>query len=377
MELLVFLVLVVVAIVVQATVYKKHMFKRLGYRCGFSQPEAHEGDTVYFVETVHNRKFLPLPWLKVDMTVLKWLEFEGTKPVENLDKRYLASGFFLRSYQKTTRRWEVKCLKRGEYSIDTVTMVAGDFMGMVVESLPVKVNAHITVFPAVIALEGMMTSSNYLQGNTIVKRWFIDDPFVVSGAREYLPGDPMNRIHWTATAKSNSLMTKKNEYTSHISITVLLNIQSLEYEADHVINRDKVELGIKAAATIFDRALRFGTLARLGTNGVIPDFERNGFLTGEAAGRDHISQLLRLLAKLELRKGRDFDVYLESICGKIRNNRIFVITSYINDRMLKTLNIMKKLGNEIAVIIPEPDGNEGDAGGFETYRIFGGRRHES
>jgi hypothetical protein len=195
MELIILIVFAGAAILIQASVYKRNMFKRLGYKCSFSRIEAHEGDVIYLVETVHNRKLLPLPWLKVDMTVLRWLEFEGTKPVENLNKRYLTSGFFLKSYQKTTRKWKVKCLKRGVYSIDTVTIVGGDFMGFVVESLPVRVNAEVTVYPATIDLEDMLTSANYLQGNTIVKRWFIDDPFIVSGAREYLPGDPMNRIH--------------------------------------------------------------------------------------------------------------------------------------------------------------------------------------
>ena len=211
MELIILILFVAAAVIAQAKIYKKNMFKRLGYRCSFNQLEAHEGDVIYFIETVHNRKLLPLPWLKVDMTVLRWLEFEGTKPVENLDKRYLTSGFFLKSYQKTTRKWKVKCLKRGEYSIDRVTMVAGDFMGIIVESLAVDINAVVTVFPATIDLEGMMISANYLQGNTIVKRWIIDDPFIISGAREYLPGDPINRIHWSATARNGILMTRKND----------------------------------------------------------------------------------------------------------------------------------------------------------------------
>lgn len=370
MELIILLVLAGAAILIQAWVYKRNIFKKLGYKCNFNRTEAHEGDIIYLVETVHNRKLLPLPWLKVDMTVLRWLEFEGTRPVENLDRRYLTSGFFLKSYQKTIRKWKVKCLKRGVYTIDTVTMVGGDFMGFIVESLPVRVKAEVTVYPATIELEEMLLSANCLQGNTIVKRWFIDDPFIVSGAREYLPGDPMNRIHWSATARIGSLMTRKNDFTSHISITVMLNVQSLDFETDRVVNTARTELGIKAAATIFDRAMKLGTLARLATNGTIEGFTSSGLLTGEAAGRDHVSQLLRLLARLELRKGKDFEVFLEGIADSIRNSRIIVITAYVNERMLSTLNYFKNLGNEVAVIIPEPDGNEGHTGDIETYRIY-------
>ena len=371
MEIILLVLLVVIVIMLQTSVYKRHIFDRLGYRCVFSMDEAHEGDSLYMVETVHNRKLLPVPWLKVDMTVSRWLGFEGTQPVENLEKRYLASGYFLKGYQKTTRRWKLECQKRGVYTIDTVTLVGGDFLGLNTVSVPVAVNASLTVYPATIDLEDMLVSANYLQGNTIVKRWIVDDPFIIAGAREYIPGDPMNRVHWTATARTGTLMTRKNDFTSHISLTVILNIQSLENEFDQVVGKETTELGIKAAATLLDRALKFGTPARLATNGCLHDEGKKQVFTAEAAGKVHISQLLLLLAKLELRKSKDIEVFLEAVSGEIKNSHVVFITAFSNDRIVEGLKKITRQNNEISVIMLDGTGDRDMEQNFGTYYISG------
>src|SRR5690606_14163960 len=110
------------------------------------------------------------------------------------------------------------------------------------------------------------------QSDRVVNRWIIDDPFLVAGVRDYAAGDPFNRIHWPATAKSGSLMVRKNEFTSQQNLTVILNMQSNYYELFDTINKPMAELGIKVAATLFDRALREGTPVRFMTNGCVePD----------------------------------------------------------------------------------------------------------
>ena len=51
----------------QMRILCRFVFYRIEYRCEFSVPEAHEGDTITLVETVYNGKLLPIPWLRVDI----------------------------------------------------------------------------------------------------------------------------------------------------------------------------------------------------------------------------------------------------------------------------------------------------------------------
>jgi uncharacterized protein (DUF58 family) len=340
-----------IIILLQASLFKHTAFKKLEYKCGFSVNEAHEGDEIYLIETIYNKKLLPVPWLKVEINSSKWLEFAETRSVIAQENRYVTSSFFLKSYQKVTRRWKLKCLKRGVFCIDTVTLITGDLLGNASDSIPVDINAVIQVYPQTINLEETFMPVSYLQGDTIVKRWINEDPFIISGTREYTTRDPMNKIHWSSTARMGRLMVRQNDFTSQYGLSVILNIQSIENEYFDAVYKDFIELGIKAAATIFDKALRNGTPARLATNGSTFDGGRQMVYTQEASGRSHISSLLSILARLELSRIKDFEDFLIDISEDITNSEVVLITSYLTENICNLLRRMKLRNNAIRILI--------------------------
>ncbi|NSW89497.1 MAG: DUF58 domain-containing protein [Firmicutes bacterium] len=351
MEVLALAVIAGVIILLQASLFKRTAFKKLDYKCGFSVKEAHEGDEIYLVETVYNKKLIPVPWLKVEINSSRWLEFAETRSIIAQENRHVTSSFFLKSYQKVTRRWKLKCLKRGVFRIDKVTLISGDLLGNATDSLPVEINAEIQVYPQTIELEETFTPVNYLQGDTIVKRWIIEDPFIVSGTREYTTRDPMKKIHWISTARMGRLMVRREDFTSRYGLSVILNIQSIENEYFDAVYKDFIELGIKAAATIFDRALRNGIPARLATNGSTIDGGRQMIYTQEASGRSHISSLLSILARLELRRIKDFEDYVRDISEDITNSEIIIITSYLTEAICSVLRKMRLKNNAITILV--------------------------
>ncbi|MCX7921196.1 MAG: DUF58 domain-containing protein [Clostridia bacterium] len=351
MEIIALLIIVIVAITLQGRIFKKWVLKKLEYKCEFGVNEAHEGEDIFLVETVYNRKLLPVPWLKAEIFSSRWLHFAEASSVVTQESRYVTSNFLLRGRQKITRRWNLKCLKRGIFKISRVTLVAGDLLGTVTDSLPVDVNTELVVYPEVISLEDMFVPANYMQGDTVVKRWIIDDPFLVSGTREYTPRDSMNRIDWRATAKTGNLMVKKNDFTSQFNYTVILNIQSLENEYYGTIYKELVELGIKAAATIIDKALRGGTPVRLATNGSTANGGGQAVFTSAASGAEHVRSLMRLLATLVLKSVRDFEDFLEGVSDGIDNTSVILITSYVNQSIVHTARLMKAKGNRVTIIL--------------------------
>ncbi len=329
----------------------RYCFHKLHYRCEFSVTEAHEGDIIYLVETVYNSKLLPVPWLKVDIHSSRWLDFAGTCSVIAQDSRRVTSSFTLRSYQRITRRWKLKCLKRGMFTTENVTLVSGDLLNFRVVSIPAAVNACLMVYPEILDLEELFTPVNLMQSDRVVNRWIIDDPFMVAGAREYTPGDPLNRIHWPASARSGRLMVKKNEFTSQRSLTVLLNMQSQLYEHADTINKSIVEIGIKTTATLLDRALKDGTPVRLGTNGCVSQDARHAIFTGEAADREHISGLFKILARLQMKNVKDFEALLDDVLPVAENTEVVIVTAYLSKRICEQADELERAGNTVSILL--------------------------
>lgn len=335
----------------QTLLFSKYCFYKLNYKCEFSVAEAHEGDTLELVETVHNAKLLPVPWLKVDIHSSRWLDFAGTCSVVAQDDRRVTSSFILKSYQRTTRRWRLKCLKRGVFTTENVTMISGDLLNFHVVSIPVAVNIKLMVYPEIVDLDELFIPVNLLQSDITVNRWIVDDPFIVSGAREYMPGDSLNRVHWPATARNGKLMVKKNEFTSQRSLTVLLNMQSQLYEYADTINKNIAELGIKVAATLFDRSLKEGTPVRFGSNGCTALDARQAIFTGEAADKDHMQDLFRMLAKLLMKNVKDFEAFLDDVMYSLDNTEVVIITAYMSKRLCEQVDQMGIYGNTVSVIL--------------------------
>ncbi len=335
----------------QMFLFCKYSFHKLDYKCEFSVSEAHEGDVIHLVETVHNSKLLPVPWLKVDIHTSRWLGFAQTCSVVAQDSRRVTSSFILKSYQRTTRSWKLKCLKRGVFTTENVTLISGDLLSYSVVSEPVAVNARLMVYPEIVDLEEMFTPVNLLQSDNTVNRWIVDDPFMVAGARDYTPGDPLNRIHWPASARCGSLMVRKNEFTSQQSLTVLLNMQSQLYEYEDTINKRIAEIGIKVAATLFDRAWKDGATVRFATNGCITADARQIIFTGEAGDKEHITGLFKMLAELLMKNVRDFEYLLDQVIPVLENTEIVIVTAYLSRRICEQVELLEAAGNTVSIIL--------------------------
>lgn len=351
MDVIALAIIFAVCLWLQMFLFCTYAFHKLEYKCEFSVKEAHEGDNIYLVETVYNSKLLPVPWLMVDIHTSRWLGFAGTCSVIAQDSRRVTSSFILKSYQRTTRKWKLKCLKRGVFTTENVTLVSGDLLNFQVVSMPEAVNACLMVYPEIVDLNEVFIPVNLMQSDKTVRRWIIDDPFMVSGARDYTPGDPLNRIHWPASVRCGSLMVRKNDFTSRQSLTVLLNMQSQLYEYTDTINKQIVELGIKVTGTLFDGALREGTQVTFGTNGCTLAGAKQPIFTGEAADKDHITELFKILARLLMKNVKDFENFLDDIMLEMENQEIIIISAYLSQRMCEQVDQLASAGNTVSILL--------------------------
>ena len=81
-------------------------------------------------------------------------------------------------------------------------MTAGDLLGIKDPFSQNNLQANLVVYPSIIPMQEVPLPSHNWQGDISVRRWIVDDPFIISGVREYRAGDGMNQISWKATART-------------------------------------------------------------------------------------------------------------------------------------------------------------------------------
>lgn len=342
----------------EKAIYRKYMFHHLKYRCYFNQQEAYEGDEIELIEEVYNAKLLPIPWMKADFTTSKWISFAGTQSRITDNSRFVSSFFVLKGNSKTTRKWKVKCLKRGEYTLEKITLVGSDYLGGCHTSMPLTITSTLIVYPDPVESSTELLSARYVLGDTVVKNSLFPDPFMRVDIREYTEREHMNQISWTATAKEKKLMIYENQFTTTQSVSVILNMQSKEFERGSAIFPERVESCIKACAGYFYETFRRSIPVRLFAN-VCLSGEVQSVETPLLFGEGYVRNLLYTLALLPMTNSDDFGKYLFQIETQLGEDETIIVTSFLTDEILafatkrngaKILLVGQKVDNELSEV---------------------------
>ncbi|MGI5892968.1 MAG: DUF58 domain-containing protein [Candidatus Merdivicinus sp.] len=368
MQLFAIAVALVIILGIQNWVYRKYALQNVKYRCYLSKDQVFEGEEIELIEELENRKWLPLPWFKTEITASRWLDFAGTQSQLTDKSRFVPSFFSLRSYQKVSRRWKVRCLKRGEYSIDRVVLVTSDLLGNVNQSIGAEVHSSVLVLPRPIGeIEGIKT--RHLTGDLVVRRTLVEDPFYFSGVREYMDFDPMNRIHWPATAREQKLMVFQNDSTTRQSVTIALNMQSRALEhGSTAIDREKMETAIRLCAGLFTSTLSTGMPLRFAANCCTSD-ARDTIFTEEYWGTDHVEGLLQLLARLQLRSTEEFFTFLSDHYHDMTSTDLVFVTGFLDEHIIEVIRRKQYDGVHVRTLLLGEIPPELDTGGCEILEL--------
>ncbi len=369
MEFVMILLIICAVVWAEGQFYRKNAFDKLEYRCFFSKDEAMEGDEIELVEEVSNGKFLPLPWLKAEISTSRWLDFAGSQSLVTEDSRFVPSFFMMKSRHRVVRRWKVKCLKRGKYHLDTVVLIATDLLGSVAPSISVEPHAKLTVLPRPVDMELGFQKVRSDSGPVTVRRHLLPDPFLIAGVREYDPRQSANRIHWMATARTGKLMVHRNEYSADQTLAVILNVQSREFEHTRPMHSERVEEAIRACAGFLDDTLASGIPSALMANASLTD-GREPLATGFAWGREHVWELLHLLARLPLENTREFSEYLRSDCAKIHPSDLVLVTPYLCDGILEYALLRQAEGIRVKLVCTSPGLPENLPDSLEIFQFW-------
>ena len=341
MEILVMALILAAVLAGQYFLYTARGLKKLGYSLKISVPEAFEGDEIEIIEEIDNEKYLPLPWVRTEISCSRWLTFRGQRivPDEKNEQRGLISGVFvLKGKQRCRRVWKVRCEKRGVHHIESVTISVSDLFGLAKPTSVIPVRQTVRVLPVPADMDsGELSGDDYI-GDMQVKRFVLPDPFVISGAREYTGREPMNRIHWAQTARAGTPMVYNNEFTTERRMMIVMNMQRNAMSVEQSLSLPVLEAQIKAAAYAADicgqmRAEFSLTANTRGERLVIP--------AGE--GNEHIIKTLRYLSDISGGCGEHIDDMLSSLDFYGMTDIIF-ISGFVTERLYATIERLTERG---------------------------------
>lgn len=350
MQIIAIVILILIGIKIEIEVYKKYILPHISYSCYFSKDEVMEGEKLEIIETVMNPSRFLLPCLKSEITTSNHLEFAENASTVDDRSRSLASLFSIHAKEKITRRWKVKALRRGDFKIEDITIVSSDLFGIYCHSHIIKVNSEVIVLPKPIEADNYVQRIQELQGERSVRRFILEDPFVIAGVREYTPRDSMNKIHWQLTARQGELMVRNDEATSKKSLTVIVNNQLYREQLKEAVNDERLEYVIKIAAGEIYKTIKGSVPVRLIANGKVED-EGTSLASTQMWGQAHVQELFRLLARLQTTFTEHFDKFLERYSNTICTTNIIIVTCYIDDAMIKFAHEKQQNGMEVKIYV--------------------------
>jgi uncharacterized protein (DUF58 family) len=279
------------------------------------------------------------------------------------------------------RQWltyQLLCNRRGYYQLGPLVLETGDLFGLHRQYRVATQPHFLLVFPRVVLLEGYDVSSRRPIGEVRMSYRLYEDPTRVAGVRRYEAGDPLNRVHWKATARTGVLHSKVYEPSTVVGATILLEYHVGSHEARHEPYRS--ELAITAAASIANAVYEMGQQVGLITNGRDAadrirvegwDFDMRTRAAARSAasmadkserlqplivptrrGADQFIQILETLARVELTDGLSLPQLIGETASRMpRDASVIVILPKVTPEFAIALGNLRHQGYAVTAIL--------------------------
>lgn len=341
-----------------------------------SKVEAESGDVVGVIAKVTNQGGLPIAWaLLEDLLPLNAL-VHNPPNLKITGRRVMLSS--VRSGKTKSILYKMKCNRRGYYQIGPLIMETGDLFGLHRRYRVLTKPTFLTVYPKVTPLDGYDISSRRPLGEVRMTHRLYEDPTRNAGVREYEPGDPLNRVHWGATARTGKLHSKIYEPSTVAGATIVLDFHASSHPKKNEPVRS--EIAISAVASLchylYDMGQQVGMITngrdaadRVREEGWDYDLRSRSSARNSASmmtesdrlrpqifaperGPEQLQRLQTALARVELTDGIQFDqLILETACRMPKDATVIAVLQTVEERYAVSLGNLRRQGYAVAAII--------------------------
>jgi uncharacterized protein (DUF58 family) len=149
--------------------------------------------------------------------------------------------------------------RRGAFSLGPTVLTSGDPFGLFRLHRRFPAQETLIVIPMIVDLASFASPPGLLSGGQVIRRRAADVTPYAAGVREYVPGDPMKRIHWPTTVRRGQVMVKEFEQDPQSEIWLFLDAEEVvHYEKTQNLQQMKNDpLLFKVDAFLFGRRPEF------------------------------------------------------------------------------------------------------------------------
>ncbi len=178
---------------------------------------------------VTNRSILPKIWVKInDQT-----EIEGTSGSRVIT---WLGGKQTRAYIAYT-----SLQHRGWFHLGPTEIETGDVFGLFLIHKVFKSNLRLLVIPYTVDIREFPVPFGLLSGGRALRQKTLEVTPYAAGVREYVPGDPLKRIHWPTSARKDKLIVKEFERDPLAEVWIFIDARASVHICKEEENSDTLD----------------------------------------------------------------------------------------------------------------------------------------
>jgi len=209
------------------SVWSRYGLNALEYERRLSAHRVLWGERIGLELIVRNGKPLPLPWLRIDDTVTHGAEILGRELTPSLLRGFdtLRETWSIGWFERVTRQLQIVGTRRGSYRFISAELRVADLFASTqrIEERPIV--ASYRVVPRIVPVRSRSTHSAV--GSVKATKGLYEEPSLFAGVRPYQPGDQLRRIHWKATARLGTPVTRRFDPARESEVLIAVDMQTM------------------------------------------------------------------------------------------------------------------------------------------------------
>ena len=323
------------ALTLVAWLWSRFSLSGVGFARRLSSDRVQVGDTLVEELAIQNRSLL------------------GKLFVELIDRSTLPGHLASRVIHlppRSARQWQAEsiAMQRGRHRLGPVTLRSGDAFGLFRREIRIEKSIDVTIYPLAVDLPDYLPAVALQSGGATLQRRSIQPTATVGGIRDYVQGDSINRISWTATARTGHLMVKEFETDPTADVWVVLDLSQSAWQGSissrTLVGSDPIgwittefEYRIVVACSLVRRCLSLGRSVGIVISGDAPIIH-----SPEQSDRQY-ARVLELLAEASAGEGPDIAELLSSLAPRFRRDQaVLIVTSAADQRLVPILASMRQ-----------------------------------
>jgi uncharacterized protein (DUF58 family) len=247
--------------------------------------------------------------------------------------------------------------KRGSFLLGPIILKSGDPFGFFTNIEYFDINKRLVVYPYFSNLSKFPLNPGR---SNVGAQLHFQTPHTTPQAatvREFVPGDPLNRVHWPLTIKKQKLIVKEFDEDTQSSVWIFLDAKKGSYvhtrdEVPPAYDRNLIPLGQKRKFTLPKDSFEYAVSAAASIGAYCL---RNNLPIGLAAessksniqpadkGRRQMGKIMKLLSSIKDDGNTPIDMVIQKQIRNIgRGSSIVIITPVLSESMKRILHHMHK-----------------------------------